>query len=127
MTAGALYGGKSGTYKANTEGEFAGYTTSVIANKSIAWLKKVAKGPDPFFMAVAPKAPHVAAVSTATVASPGLTQPSFEVADPTVMMVGCRQTPAPWYLSGTFIDTLEAPRGGAYNASKELLADHHWL
>ena len=97
MTAGALYGGKSGTYKANTEGEFAGYTTSVIANKSIAWLKKVAKGPDPFFMAVAPKAPHVAA------------------------------TPAPWYLSGTFIDTLEAPRGGAYNASKELLADHHWL
>ena len=67
--------------KANTEGEFAGYTTSVIANKSIAWLKKVAKGPDPFFMAVAPKAPHVAAVSTATVASPNhlsrsLTQPS---------------------------------------------------
>ena len=51
----------------------------------------------PFFVAVAPKAPHVAA------------------------------TPAPWYLTGTFIDALSSPRDPAYNASKELLADHHWL
>ena len=98
VTPPALYGGKAGSYKANTAGgEFAGYTTSIIANKSIAWLHKVAKGPDPFFVAIAPKAPHVAA------------------------------TPAPWYLTGTFIDALAAPRGGAYNASKEQLADHHWL
>jgi hypothetical protein len=77
----AYSGGKPGTYKANTAGgEFAGYTTSVIANKSIAWLHKVAKGPDPFFFAVAPKAPHVAA------------------------------TPAPWYLTGTFIDALVRPQ-----------------
>jgi N-acetylglucosamine-6-sulfatase len=72
----ALYGGKTGAYTANTAGgEFAGYTTSVIANKSIAWLKQVAAGPEPFFLALAPKAPHVAA------------------------------TPAPWYLEGTFIAT----------------------
>ena len=93
----ALYGGKTGSYKANTAGEFAGYTTSIIANRSIAWLHEVAKGPKPFFFAVAPKAPHVAA------------------------------TPAPWYLTGTYIDQLSAPRDPAFNASKELLADHHWL
>lgn len=94
---GPLYGGKPGTYKANTNGEFAGYTTSLIANKSIAWLHEIAPAGRPFFVAVAPKAPHVAA------------------------------TPAPWYLTGTFIDALSSPRDPAYNASKELLADHHWL
>jgi hypothetical protein len=92
-----LNGVTAGTYNGNTAGEFAGYTTSIIANRSIAWLKTVAKGPDPFFLAVAPKAPHVAA------------------------------TPAPWYLQGTFIDALSAPRDPAYNASKEILSQHHWL
>ena len=29
--------------------------------------------------------------------------------------------------TGTFIDALSSPRDPAYNASKELLADHHWL
>ena len=56
----------------------------------------MAKGPKPFFFAVAPKAPHVAA------------------------------TPAPWYVTGTYIDRLSAPRDPAFNASKELLAQHHW-
>jgi len=97
VAAGEMYGGKPGVYKANTNGEFAGYTTSVIANKSIAWLHDVAKRDKPFFMALAPKAPHVAS------------------------------TPAPWYLKGTFIDDLQAPRDPAYNASHELLKDHHWL
>jgi len=36
-------------------------------------------------------------------------------------------TPAPWYSEGTFIDPLKAPRTPDYNASAELLADHHWL
>lgn len=92
-----LNGNTPGHYKGSTAGEYGGYTTSIIANKSIEWLHTVAHGPEPFFLAVAPKAPHVAA------------------------------TPAPWYATGTFIDSLQAPRGGAYNASKELLADHHWL
>ena len=51
----------------------------------------------PWFLAVAPKAPHVAAA------------------------------PAPWYRRGTFVDALRAPRGGSYNASKAQLAEHHWL
>lgn len=93
--SGTRYHKKPGTYKADTTGEFAGYTTSIIANKSIEWLKGVADGPQPFFLAVASKGPHV---------------PS---------------TPAPWYRSA-FSDH-KAPRTPDYNASKEQLADHHWL
>eukprot|EP00463_Aulacantha_scolymantha_P001085 TRINITY_DN1754_c0_g1_i1.p2 TRINITY_DN1754_c0_g1~~TRINITY_DN1754_c0_g1_i1.p2 ORF type:complete len:130 (+),score=23.85 TRINITY_DN1754_c0_g1_i1:347-736(+) len=48
-----------GNYKGNTNGEFAGYTTSIVANKSIAWVKKVAPL-GPFMVTVAPKAPHIA-------------------------------------------------------------------
>eukprot|EP00947_MAST-08B_sp_MAST-8B-sp1_P002915 g2915.t1 len=87
----------AGTYQADTTGEYAGYTTSVIANKSIAWIKKVAKQGKPFMVTVASKGPHV---------------PS---------------TPAPWYAEGTFIDSKVAPRDPSYNASAETLADHHWL
>lgn len=56
-----LPGAQNGTYKANTNGEFAGYTTAVIANKSIEWVKRVAKGNKPFMVTVASKAPHVPA------------------------------------------------------------------
>ena len=91
------YHSKAGKYKADTNGEFAGYTTSIIANKSIAWIRKVAKLGKPFFVAVAAKAPHVPA------------------------------TPAVWYETGTFIDDLEAPRTRDYNASAEDLAGHHEL
>lgn len=63
--AGAGLAGKvtsvNGTYKANTAGEFAGYTTSVIANKSIEWLKTVAPLGKPWVVTVASKAPHVPA------------------------------------------------------------------
>ena len=63
----------NGTYRADTNGEFAGYTTSVIANKSIEWVRQVAPLGKPFMVTVASKAPHV---------------PS---------------TPAPWYKVGTHL------------------------
>tara|TARA_B110001452_G_scaffold234810_1_gene213318 strand:- start:85 stop:1779 length:1695 start_codon:yes stop_codon:yes gene_type:complete len=91
------YHDKAGTYRANTNGEHAGYTTSLIANYSIAWLRTVAAGDKPWMVTVAPKACHVAA------------------------------EPAPWYRRGTYIDALAAPRTPAYNASKEQLAGHHHL
>ena len=84
-----------GKYIGNTAGEYAGYTTSIIANKSIEWVKHVAPLGKPFMVTVAPKAPHVPA------------------------------TPAPWY--GTLFSDMKAPRTPNYNASKEVLADHHWL
>jgi len=87
----------NGTYKGNTNGEYSGYTTSIIANKSIEWVRQVAPLGKPFMVTVASKGPHV---------------PS---------------TPAPWYRTGTFIDALEAPRTPDYNASKEQLKNHHWL
>lgn len=34
------------------------YTTAVVGNTSMAWLKKVAHGPRPFFAYIAPKACH---------------------------------------------------------------------
>ena len=52
---------RSSTYRGNTNGEFAGYTTSIIANKSIEWVKKSAALGKPFMVMVAPKAPHVPA------------------------------------------------------------------
>jgi len=86
-----------GVYIADTNGEHAGYTTSLIGNFSVEWLKVVGKGDKPWMLTVASKACHVAA------------------------------QPAPWYEKGTYIDALAAPRTRAYNASKEELADHHWL
>eukprot|EP00040_Diaphanoeca_grandis_P025358 m.140397 g.140397 ORF g.140397 m.140397 type:complete len:525 (+) comp30110_c0_seq1:131-1705(+) len=91
----ATFNDQKSTYKGNTNGEFAGYTTSIIANKSMTWVRKVAALGKPFFVQVAPKAPHVPA------------------------------TPALWYAT-EFADK-EAPRTPNYNASSELLQDHHWL
>lgn len=92
------YHEEAGTYRANTNGEHAGYTTSLIANLSIAWLQHTAAASNkPWMVTVAPKACHIAA------------------------------EPAPWYKRGTYIDALAAPRTPAYNASKEQLADHHHL
>lgn len=58
---GTPYHSKAGTYKANTMGEYAGYTTSIIANKSIEWVRNVGAVNEPFFVAVASKGPHVPA------------------------------------------------------------------
>jgi len=44
------YHPKAGTYVGNTNGEFAGYTTSVIANRSIAWLRGVAAADAPWML-----------------------------------------------------------------------------
>mmetsp|Transcript_75456 Transcript_75456/g.233423 ORF Transcript_75456/g.233423 Transcript_75456/m.233423 type:complete len:560 (-) Transcript_75456:202-1881(-) len=57
--SGTRYHRKPGLYYADTSGEFAGYYTSVIANKSLEWVRKVGRGPAPFFVAVASKGPHV--------------------------------------------------------------------
>ena len=37
----ATFNDQNGTYHGSTAGEYAGYTTSIIANKSIDWVKKV--------------------------------------------------------------------------------------
>eukprot|EP00939_MAST-03C_sp_MAST-3C-sp1_P001972 g1972.t1 len=96
------YHHKAGTYTANTNGEYAGYTTSIIANKSIAWVERISRLRDsvtgthpPFMLTVASKGPHI---------------PS---------------TPAPWYQHEFASE--RAPRNEAYNASSEVLADHHEL
>eukprot|EP00927_Polykrikos_kofoidii_P050237 TRINITY_DN44158_c0_g1_i1.p1 TRINITY_DN44158_c0_g1~~TRINITY_DN44158_c0_g1_i1.p1 ORF type:complete len:545 (-),score=54.69 TRINITY_DN44158_c0_g1_i1:54-1688(-) len=59
--AGSPYHLEPGTYRASTNGEFAGYTTSIIANKSITWVREVGAFNEPFFLAVASKGPHVPA------------------------------------------------------------------
>lgn len=59
--SGTPYHQTAGTYTANTNGEYAGYTTSIIANKSIEWVRNVAVKAQPFFVAVASKGPHVPA------------------------------------------------------------------
>lgn len=86
--------------------EYGGYTTSIIANKSLLWLRKVA-GPTaprdasgdlvaPFVLTVAPKAPHYAA------------------------------TPAPWYEHGTWVDNeTRAPRLPGFGVDPRTLAGHH--
>ena len=91
------------------QAQFAGYTTSIIANKSIEWLNRVA-GPHatrvrhsveqstlatPFLLVVAPKAPHYAA------------------------------TPAPWYEHGTWVDGAKAPRTPSFGVDPHVLAHHH--
>ena len=90
---------KGGTYVASTAGEYAGYTTSIIANKSIHWLHQVAGTAQaaPFVMTVASKAPHTAA------------------------------TPAPWYETGTWVDEESAPRTESYGVDPLRLAGHHAL
>ena len=56
------YHHEAGTYKADTNGEYAGYTTSIIANKSIAWIERIARnGTAPFMLTLASKSPHVPA------------------------------------------------------------------
>ena len=86
---------------------YAGYTTSIIANKSLEWLDLVAgasarRGADgalatPFLLVLAPKAPHYAA------------------------------TPAPWYERGTWVDHERAPRTESYGVDPARLAGHHAL
>ena len=47
------YHPKAGVYVANSSwGEFAGYSASIVANKSIAWLREVAGKGKPFMLTV---------------------------------------------------------------------------
>jgi len=95
----------NGDYVASTNGEYAGYTTSVIANKSLLWLRALGRRPatdgvepSPFWLTIAPKAPHA----------------PF--------------TPAPWYSVGGstgWVDELKADRAPPYNASAADLAHFH--
>lgn len=89
---------KAGIYLANsTTGEHAGYSASIIANKTIEWITKVASLGKPWMVTVGNRAPHA----------------PF--------------SPAPWYAEGNaasaWIDTLTAPRTPDYNAS---CPDFHW-
>lgn len=82
------------------------YSTSVIGNASIAWMKEVIAQPEesrkPFFAYIAVKAPHIQ------------DGPGWPVA-----------LPAPWYDSDDFLpDTVSAPRTPNWNAS---CPEHHWL
>jgi len=56
-----MYHNNRSEYRANTNGEFAGYTTSIIGNKSIAWLNRVHDLGKPFMLTLASKGPHVPA------------------------------------------------------------------
>jgi len=87
-----------GFYQANRFGEYAGYSASIVANKTIAWIKRVAQGNQPWMVTIGNRAPH---------------QPF---------------SPAPWYEDGrpasAWIANLTAPRTPDYNAS---CPDFHWL
>ena len=49
------YHPKAGVYVANSSwGEFAGYSASIVANKSIGWLREVAGKGKPFMLTVSP-------------------------------------------------------------------------
>ena len=84
--AGEFYHPATGIYQANnTHGEFSGYSASIIANKSIGWIREAAKGGKPWMVTIGNRAPHA----------------PF--------------TPAPWYAEGSgeasaWIDKLIAPR-----------------
>jgi N-acetylglucosamine-6-sulfatase len=80
------------------------YSTSVIGNHSIAWIKSViggAKPRKPYFAYIAPKAPHIE------------DGPGWPVA-----------MPAPWYNNSLLFGHLKAPRTPNWNQSCK---DHHWL
>lgn len=78
---------------------YAGYSTSVIGNISVAWIAKQLQQPHPFMAYIAPKAPHIED-------GPGWPE----------------AVPPPWYADN--FPTILAPRTPNYNAS---CADHHWL
>ena len=88
---------RNGTYRASSAGEYAGYTTSIIANKSIAWLRAAPRGGSapPFVLTVASKGPHYPA------------------------------TPAPWYTDGTYVDAVSAPRTAGFGVDPAALQGHH--
>ena len=46
-------------YLANTtDGEYAGYSASIVGNKSIEWIRKVAAGDKPWMVAIGNRASH---------------------------------------------------------------------
>lgn len=72
------------------------YTTAVVGNASMSWLKKVAHGPRPFFAYIAPKACH---------------EPF---------------TPAPWYSAHWDPSwPSQEPRPVSWNCSAESRSNHH--
>ncbi len=78
------------------------YSTSVIGNASLVWIRKQVKAPKskPFFAFVSVKAPHIQ------------DRGGFPMA-----------IPAPWYQNTTLVEKL-APRTPSYNYSG---TNHHWL
>jgi arylsulfatase A-like enzyme len=92
----------------SSQGEHAGYSASIIGNKSIAWVRERA-------------AANVAAAAAGGAATPWM------------VTIGNRAphapfSPAPWYAEGSgpasaWIDNLTAPRTPDYNAS---CPDFHW-
>jgi len=86
-------------------GSSACYSTSVIGNVSLAWVKDIVAQPEatrkPFFAYVAVKAPHIQ------------DGPGFPIT-----------LPAPWYNKTDLFPGLRAPRTPNWNAS---CPDHHWL
>lgn len=81
------------------------YSTSVIGNVSLNWIKEVTAQPEaerkPFFAFIAVKAPHIQD-------GPGW---------PTTL-------PAPWYNRSDLFPGLQAPRTPNWNMS---CPDHHWM
>ena len=50
---------RPGIYQANSSwGEHAGYSASIIGNKSIEWVRSVAKEGKPFMVTIGNRAPH---------------------------------------------------------------------
>lgn len=47
-----------GFYQADSLGEYAGYSASIVANKTIAWIKRVANGHKPWMVTIGNRAPH---------------------------------------------------------------------
>lgn len=88
----APYHMKDGTWKGTAQD----YTTAVVGNMSMSWIKKVAKGPQPFMAYIAPKAAH---------------EPF---------------TPATWYADYWSPDwPATEPRPVSWNCSFESRANHH--
>jgi N-acetylglucosamine-6-sulfatase len=79
------------------------YSTSVIANETIAWIEGLRTAGDkrPFFAYVAPKAPHIEDGNGWPIAQP-----------------------SPWYNGSAIFEGRTAPRTPNWNASAP---DHHWL
>lgn len=101
----ASAGSKPDTVKFNNCTYGPCYSTSVIGNTSLAWVRSVLTEPKttrkPFFAYIALKAPHIE------------DGPGWPITEP-----------APWYNQSSIFPNIKAPRTPNWNAS---CPDHHWL